>query len=158
MSYQGVTHIALRVEDLQKAEVFYRTLFWLKVAFYEAETSDGWRALPQGKSWADAQAAGIELDLVMLYREGFVLALARTDALTIGGALDHIGLWMDEEEIFCLRKQATDLGCKIRHDRPLSIVFEDPYQIKWEISTYPYDDPPSLSNSAQRGRWLKLQD
>ncbi len=93
MNCQSVTHIALRVGDLQKAEALYRNLFGLKVAFREAGTSDGWRTLPQDKSWADAQAAGIELEMVMLDRDGLVLALNKTDALAIGGTPDHIGVY-----------------------------------------------------------------
>ena len=154
MSYEGATHLALRVEDLQKAEAFYTNLFGLEVAFREAETSDGWRTLPQDKSWADAQAAGIELDLVMLHREVFALALVKTDALAIGGSLDHIGLQVDEEELGRLRKQAANLGCELVAD----LTFDDPFRVRWEIATTPYSDLPSHSTGAQTGRWLKLQD
>lgn len=158
MSYQGVTHLALRVGDLQKAEASYSNLFGLEVAFREAKTSDGWRTLPQDKSWADAQAAGIELDMVMLHREGFVLALAKTDTPAIGGILDHIGLQVDEEELVRLRKQAANLGYELLIDNPETFVFEDSFRVRWEITTEPYSDPPSLSNGASTSRWLKLQD
>ena len=157
MSYQGVTHLALRVGDLQKAEASYRNLFGLEVAFREAKTSDGWRTLPQDKSWADAQAAGIELEMVMLHRDGLVLALNKTDALAIGGSLDHIGLQLDEEEFVRLRKQAANLGYELR-DHPKTFVFEDSFRVRWEITTQSYSDPPSLCGDASTGRWLKLQD
>ena len=157
MNCQSVTHIALGVGDLQKAEALYRNLFGLEVAFREAETSDGWRTLPQDKSWADAQAAGIELDMVMLHREGFVLALAKTDTPAIGGILDHIGLQLDEEEFVGLRKQSANLGYELR-DYPKTFVFEDSFRVRWEITTQPYSDPPSQSGGASAGRWLKLQD
>ncbi|MCH8152615.1 MAG: VOC family protein [Planctomycetes bacterium] len=158
MNCQSVTHIALGVGDLQKAEALYRNLFRLKVAFREAETSDGWRTLPQDKSWADAQAAGIELDMVMLHRDGLVLALAKTDTLAIGGTPDHIGLQVDEEELVRLRKQAANLECELVGDHPKGFILHDPLRVRWEITTTPYNDPPSLSNGARKGRWLKLQD
>ena len=158
MNCQSVTHIALRVGDLQKAEALYRNLFGLEVAFREAETSDGWRTLPQDKSWADAQAAGIELDMVMLHREGFVLALAKTDTPAIGGILDHIGLQVDEEELVRLRKEAANLECELVGDHPKGCILHDPLRVRWEITTESYSDPPSLSHGASTGRWLKLQD
>ena len=158
MNCQSVTHIALRVEDLQKGEALYRNLFGLQVAFREAKTSDGWRTLPQDKSWADGQAAGIELDMVMLHRDGLVLALAKVDAPAIGGSLDHIGLQVDEEELVRLRKQAANLECELVGDHPKGFILHDPLRVRWEITTTPYNDPPSLSNGARKGRWLKLQD
>jgi hypothetical protein len=45
------------------------------VAFREAETAAGWLTLPTSAGWEDAQRAGIDLGLVMLYRGGLRLAL-----------------------------------------------------------------------------------
>lgn len=59
MAYRGISHVAVRVNNLREAERFYSRLFGLAVAFWEAETSDGWRTLPEDASWDDAQAAGI---------------------------------------------------------------------------------------------------
>jgi catechol 2,3-dioxygenase-like lactoylglutathione lyase family enzyme len=67
MQYRSVTHVALRVADLRQAEDFYMALFDLQVAFREAEVADGWRTLPEGAGWQDAQAAGISLDLSVLH-------------------------------------------------------------------------------------------
>jgi catechol 2,3-dioxygenase-like lactoylglutathione lyase family enzyme len=75
LSLRSFTHLALRVEGLREAEAFYRELFLLEVAFREAETPEGWRTLAPEADWADAEAAGVELGLVMLYRDGFRLAL-----------------------------------------------------------------------------------
>jgi catechol 2,3-dioxygenase-like lactoylglutathione lyase family enzyme len=53
MSYRGVTHIALILSPLRKAEEFYQTLFALEVAFRETETPAGWYTLPSAASLPD---------------------------------------------------------------------------------------------------------
>jgi len=60
MTPHTFTHVALRVEHLRHAETLYRELFALEVAFRDAET---------------AERAGVDLGLVMLYRDGLRLAL-----------------------------------------------------------------------------------
>ena len=63
------------VTGLLEAERYYRTIFGLQVAFREAEVADGWRTLPVGAEWEDAEAAGIPLSMCFLARDGFRLAL-----------------------------------------------------------------------------------
>ncbi len=96
--------------------------------------------------------------MVMLHRDGLVLALAKVDAPAIGGSLDHIGLQVDEEELVRLRKQAANLGCELIADHPKGFIFDDPCRVRWEITTTPYSNPPSHSTGARTGKWLKLQD
>ena len=45
------------------------------MAFREAEVADGWRTLPVGAEWEDAEAACIPLSMWFLARDGFRLAL-----------------------------------------------------------------------------------
>ena len=75
MAYRSLTHVAIRVTGLRGAERYYRTIFGLQVAFREAEVADGWRTLPVGAEWEDAEAAGIPLSMCFLARDGFRLAL-----------------------------------------------------------------------------------
>jgi catechol 2,3-dioxygenase-like lactoylglutathione lyase family enzyme len=156
MSLHSVTHVALRVERLREAETFYRALFALEVAFREAETPDGWYTLPTSADWDDAQRAGIELGLVMLYRGGLRLALEAADAVAGDGQLSHVGILVDEDELTRLRGVATDVGCHIVLDRAQALVLDDPFGVRWELNSFPYDDPPSLSTGARGGRWLEV--
>jgi hypothetical protein len=71
MSLAGVTHVALRSENVRQAEEFYGRLFDLAVAFREVETTDEWLSMPSGTGWAEAEAHSQEIGLVMLYRDGF---------------------------------------------------------------------------------------
>jgi catechol 2,3-dioxygenase-like lactoylglutathione lyase family enzyme len=151
------THIALRVERLREAEHYYRNLFSLKVAFREAETADGWRTLPPSATWEDAEKAGVVLGLVMLYRDGFRLAIEAADAVNENGRLDHIGVYVEEEDLDRIRRRASEGNCQIVLDRPNALILVDPLGVRWELNSFPYDDPPSLSTGARTGRWVELQ-
>ena len=75
MSLRSYTHVALCVEGLREAESFYCDLFGLEVAWREAETPQGWYTLPEPAGWDEAARAGIDLWIVMLYRDGMRIAL-----------------------------------------------------------------------------------
>lgn len=156
MAVGSVTHVALRVERLREAETFYRSLFALEVAFREAETPDGWWTLPASADWDDARRAGIDLGLVMLYRGGLRLALEAADAVAKDGQLSHVGVFVDEDELTRLRGVAAEFGCQIVLDRAQALTFDDPFGVRWELNSFPYDDPPSLSTGARAGRWLEV--
>src|SRR6266536_1513617 len=111
MSLHSFTHLALRVERLREAEAFYCRLFALNVAWREAETPDGWSTLPESAGWDDAVHAGVNLGIVMLYRDGVRLALEAVESVVEGGQLSHIGIFGDEDELARIRELAADLGC-----------------------------------------------
>ncbi len=155
MAYRAITHIALVVTPLRQAEEFYQALFALDVAFREAETADGWRTLPPHASWNDAETAGIHLGLCSLHRDAFTLALEDGPGTT-GGRLSHIGVQVDAEDLERLRSQAPALGCQFTLNRPTLLVFDDPYGVRWEVTTFSYEDPSRLSTGARTGRWLDV--
>jgi catechol 2,3-dioxygenase-like lactoylglutathione lyase family enzyme len=153
MQYRSVTHVALRVADLRQAEDFYMALFGLQVAFREAEVTDGWRTLPEGAGWEDAQAAGISLDLSVLHRDALHLALERTgQGFVAGERLAHVGLEITDVEMERLLKAAPRLGCQIVQQRRGLLVLDDPYGVRWELTTaYTLRNP-----GVATGRWLDL--
>jgi catechol 2,3-dioxygenase-like lactoylglutathione lyase family enzyme len=155
MSYRAVTHIALIVTPLRQAEEFYQTLFALEVAFREAETADGWDTLPPDAGWDDAEAAGISLGLCSLHRDAFTLAL-EDGVSSESGRLSHIGVQVDAQDLSRLRTIAPTLGCQIVQDGQTILVFDDPFRVRWEMSTSSYDDPRRLSTGARMGRWLPI--
>jgi catechol 2,3-dioxygenase-like lactoylglutathione lyase family enzyme len=157
MSLHSYTHVALRVERLREAEAFYRGLFALEVAFREAETPEGWRTLPPSADWEDAERAGINLGLVMLYRDGFRLALEAVESVADDGRLSHVGVFASEDELDRLRVAAPAAGCQIANDHPQSLILDDPLGVRWELNTFPYDDPPNLSTGTRTGRWLETE-
>jgi catechol 2,3-dioxygenase-like lactoylglutathione lyase family enzyme len=156
MPYHAVTHIALIVSPLRQAEEFYRTLFALEVAFREAETDAGWYTLPFDADWDDAEACGIALGLCSLHRDAFTLSLEEGRG-TGGGRLSHLGVQMDAEDLAHLRTVAVAMRCQIVQDGPTILVFDDPYDVRWEMTTSSYEDPRRLSTGARMGRWLTIR-
>lgn len=155
MSYRAFTHIALMMTPLRPAEEFYRALFALDVAFRETETADGWYTLPADASWDAIEAAGIHVGLCSLHRDTFTLAL-EDGAGSEGGRLSHIGVQVDAQDLERLRALAPTSGCQVVQDRPILLVFDDPYGVRWEMTTVAYDDPRSLSTGARLGRWVNM--
>ncbi|HEX6678097.1 MAG TPA: VOC family protein [Actinomycetes bacterium] len=153
MRYRSLTHVALRVPDLRRAEDFYRALFDLRVASRQAEVADGWRALPEDAGWREAEAAGITLDLSVLHRDALRLALERAeDAAAAGGRLDHLGLEVSEAELERLRQAAPGLGCQVVRERPGLLVLDDPFGVRWELTTaFELRNPGVVT-----GRWLDV--
>jgi catechol 2,3-dioxygenase-like lactoylglutathione lyase family enzyme len=155
MTYHAVTHIALIVSPLRQAEEFYRTLFGLEVAFREAETADGWYTLPTNASWDEAEAGGIALGLCSLHRDAFTLALEEGSS-SGGGRLSHLGVQVDTEDLARLRALAPAMGCQVVQDGETILVFDDPYGVRWELTTRSYEDPRRLSTGARLGHWLTI--
>lgn len=156
MSLHGYSHVALRVERLREAEAFYCGLFGLDVAWREAETADGWRTLPEDAGWDDAEAAGIGLGIVMLYRDGLRLALEAVESVTDEGRLSHLGVHADEDALLRISQAAATSHCEIVVDSERALIFDDPFGVRWELNSFPYDNPRAMSTGARTGNWLQL--
>ena len=147
----SLRHIAVFVPNLRSAEHYYQSVFDMELIGREAELSDGlWYTLPFDKGWDQAEAAGIELDMLALRKDEFVLALFRGDAPA--GQVNVIGLKMPMEEIARVRARLPE-DTQVSEDAPDSLEFRDPYQITWQILL-----PESkFSTSGDiANRWLKL--
>lgn len=158
MKIAAVTHVALRVTDVRAAETYYCALFDLTVAWREAPmpNAKGWGTLPAGKTWADAEAAGLVLSPVFLWRDGFGLALEHAATVTADGQLSHIGLLVDQAMFEALQTHAPQLGCTMQVTSARTLVFDDQFNIRWEPTTVAFDNPAQLSSGVTAGRWLTL--
>ena len=65
-------YVALYVPDLRAAEDFYRGAFGLELLFRESEKDGEWWALPAGREWDEAHAAGVEIGMIALRRENLL--------------------------------------------------------------------------------------
>ena len=147
----SLRHIALFVPDLQAAERYYQSVFNMELIGREAELADGlWYTLPFDKSWDEAEAAGIKLDMLALRKDEFALALFRGDAPA--GQVNVIGIRMPMEEIASVRARLPG-DTQVLEDEPDYLEFRDPYQITWQIMF-----PGSKFSTAGvfANRWLKL--
>jgi catechol 2,3-dioxygenase-like lactoylglutathione lyase family enzyme len=157
MHIASVTHVAFRVPDLQAAESFYCNLFGLDIAWREVDTADGSRTVPDGATWDDMTRAGVQPDIIMLYREGFVIALEPADTLQPHGVLSHLGILVDQNTLQKLHTKALELNCQIIFARERTIMFDDPFGVRWEPTVTPYINPRQFSSGAQEGAWLQLE-
>jgi catechol 2,3-dioxygenase-like lactoylglutathione lyase family enzyme len=145
-------HIALVVPDLREAEAYYQNLFQMELIGREAELDDGqWYTLPVGKGWEDAEAAGIELDMLALRKGDFVLALFPGPHPS--GQVYAIGLAMPPEQVAEVRIQLP-VEAEVILDHPEQFNFRDRYGISWQLV------PPGdefLMNGDADGRWLDIE-
>ncbi len=155
MAYHAFTHVALVVSPLRQAEEFYRALFALDVAFRETQVAGTWYTLPADAGWEEAEAADIYVGLCVLYRGAFTLAL-EDGSCGAGGRLSHLGVQVDAQDLERLRALAPTLGCRVIRDGHDLLIFDDPYEVRWELTTASYEDPGRLSTGARTGRWLRM--
>jgi len=139
------------VPNLRSAEHYYQSVFDMELIGREAELADGlWYTLPFDKGWDEAEAAGIELGMLLLRKDKFVLALFRGDASP--GQVYAIGLTMPKDEIVRVRARLPQ-EAQVSEDAPDYLEFRDPYQIIWQI-TLPGSEARTAGDFANR--WLKL--
>ncbi len=145
-----VKYVALFVPDLRAAEAFYAGVFGLALRLREAEVDGVWRTLPPGKDWADAEAAGIELRMVALERDGFVLALFRGSPAP--GTLHELSIGLAPEELATLRERLP-ASADVFEERPDCVRFRDPFGFRWQVQA---PDAEFRSSGEIAGRWLEL--
>ncbi len=155
----AIDHVALQVRRLQEAEVYYGTLFGLEVAYREARVGGEWRTLPPEAGWPDAAASGIELEMCLLERDDFVLALIVDPGTGPGSLLDHIGIRVENEAALDHIRSLTGLlGCRIKRDGPAGLQFVDKYGVHWEIGLPVSGTQRDRSSGATAGRWIDLPE
>ncbi len=147
----ALRHIALFVPNLQAAETYYQRLFDMEIGGREARLADGlWYALPDGKGWEDARAADVELGMIALRQDSFVLALFPGEPQPF--QLYMIGLSMSADEIAGVRERLP-VDVTVLEDRRGALTFRDRYTIGWQL----YPTGAEFRNSGESGgRWLDV--
>jgi catechol 2,3-dioxygenase-like lactoylglutathione lyase family enzyme len=143
-------YLALYVPDLQAAEDFYRRVFGVEALFRETEREGEWWALPAETAWDEAVAAGIEVGMVALRREDFVLALFAGTPQR--GAVYEASIGLGEDEIDSLRAHPPD-GVHLLEHRNGFMRFEDPFGFRWVLQL---PDAEFRSSGEIAGRWLDV--
>lgn len=143
-------HVALLVGDLRPAEEYYADLFDMELVVREGPLEDGrWASLPDDAEWDDAKAAGLELGMVGLQRDEFILALFAVEPS--GVQTYAIGLVMGEDEIEQVgRRLPEDASIEARSDEHLAFV--DRYGVRWQLST----TRRFVGAGEREGLWLEI--
>ena len=143
-------YVALHVPELRAAEEFYCRALGLPVLFREATKGNDWLTLPVGKGWEAADEAGIELGMVALSHDDFVLALFPGSPTP--GSLYEICLGLEADRVDALGARLPD-GAEVVERRPGLVRFVDPYGFRWVVQ----DLGLAFRSSGEiGGRWLEL--
>jgi catechol 2,3-dioxygenase-like lactoylglutathione lyase family enzyme len=147
---ESVSHIALIVPDLQKAEHFYKNIFDMELIGREVR-KDGeiWFTLPFDKDWEDSKATEMELDMIALRKGGFMLALFRGD--NPPGQVFAIGLSATRDAIKRIHEKLPP-EIKIDVYQADRLEFIDPFNITWQIAI----DPVFRTAGEFANRWLAI--
>jgi catechol 2,3-dioxygenase-like lactoylglutathione lyase family enzyme len=151
-----MTHVAICVlpNELQEAERFYRDLFGMGAAFYEAITPSGWATIPEGVDpWDYAARHDLSIGLIMIYRDQFAIDLEARTFPTGGSRFSHVGLEVEAGELSAVRKRGAAARCEFTFDSDEIVVFNDVFGMRWEFTTLPYGDPQGLSAGRRLGHW-----
>lgn len=143
-------YVALYVPDLRAAEGFYRSAFGVELLFRESESDGQWWALPAGREWDDAHAAGVEIHMVALRRDDFVLALFR--GAPEPGTVHELSIALDPAEIDRLRARPP-AGLEILEHADGFLRFRDPFGFRWVLQR---PDAGFRSSGQIAGRWLEV--
>jgi catechol 2,3-dioxygenase-like lactoylglutathione lyase family enzyme len=155
MSFRGISHVALLVNDLREAEGYYRHLFGMMVAYRETFLEGEWRTYRSERSWEDLATSWPGPRLSVLRRDGFVLMLEQGEPGGARDQLDHVGIHVEPADLDEMRWRAVDARCQTVTKLATSFVFVDRFQVQWEVSADSApDDPLSQSSGIRAGRWL----
>jgi catechol 2,3-dioxygenase-like lactoylglutathione lyase family enzyme len=144
-------YIALFVADLRGAENAYRRLFGMDLLFREARLAeDDWATLPFDKGWEDTDAAGIELGMVALRRDEFVLALFKGTPQP--GTVHEVCFGLEADEIDAVWARLPKDGAPPTHSRGF-LQFDDSFGFRWTLQEL---DVPFKSSGEIAGRWLEV--
>ena len=139
MGYQGINHLALVTNDMEKTVLFYRDILGMRVLATMSLEVDGQRmrhyffSLGPGSCLAFFEWPDVELP-------------PRKDSGTpdSGRHFDHVSICVDSEEtLLRLQKQAREAGVPatdvVDHGMVHSIYFDDPNGISLEFSVWTRD-------------------
>jgi catechol 2,3-dioxygenase-like lactoylglutathione lyase family enzyme len=144
-------HLAMYVNDLRKAEDFYRDVFGMGVLFREVETSDGeWYTLRSGTGWDEAEAAGVEIAMVALQRDGFTLAVFEGEPQP--GTVVEIGISVATDEVDEIDRRLPDDATRLHHEHG-EVYFADPFGFRWNVTPM---GTRFMSNAEIDSRWLDI--
>jgi len=126
VTVQAVSHLAIRVSDLPRAEAFYGEMLGLDVVAREKRGAQGYEPA------ADAASA----DVSFLRNGPLVVALHANPA----GArlerslLDHISIELDAASFQRVKGAALMRGYELTANATTAAAFRDPFGIVWEIA------------------------
>jgi catechol 2,3-dioxygenase-like lactoylglutathione lyase family enzyme len=136
VAIREVSHVAIRVADLERAEHFYVDFLGMEIVGRARRAGEGFAALPADYDWRGAIQRGDEPDVSFLRNGPLVLALQRAGrgAIVDRGALDHISVRVDASTFTALKGQVLMRSMEVVGKAETAFAFRDPFGITWELS------------------------
>ena len=134
---QAVDHVAVRVNNLAKAERFYQDFLGMELIGRLRRNDQGaYDAVDRDYQWDIAIATGKEAEVCFLRNGALTLALHNIGrGVRLGrNALDHIAVRVDAATFTNLRGEALVRPMTILRNDDQHFEFRDPFGIAWVLS------------------------
>jgi catechol 2,3-dioxygenase-like lactoylglutathione lyase family enzyme len=137
VTIRDLNHVALRMTDLPKAEVFYTEFLGMDLIGRAKHSAHGGYAVLNGSySWDEAARTAQEADVTFLRNGPLTIALQRVGrgARLERGLLDHISVRVDATTYMNLKGQVLIRSYELIASAETAFAFRDPFGITWEIT------------------------
>jgi catechol 2,3-dioxygenase-like lactoylglutathione lyase family enzyme len=137
MAVKSINYVLVQVNDLPKAEAFYRDFMAMELLGRVRKGDDG-TMIPVGRdySWDRAFQTGELADISFLANGPLILAVERLGAAArLGdGALGLVSIGVDARTFATLKGHVLMRPLTILRTGVASFVFRDPFSVNWEIA------------------------
>lgn len=137
VAIRELSHFAVRVAELERAEKFYADFFSMDIVGRgKLNSAGGYDAVDPGYKWVDATRAGAEADVTFMRNGPVVLALHRVGrgARLDRGLLDHISIRVDAVTFTSIKGQVLMRSMELLESAETAFAFRDPIGVTWEIT------------------------
>lgn len=149
MQLRALNHIAIRVNELEKAEAFYTSFFGMVILgrAYRGPQG-GYRPVAPGYDPRTAHAGNTEADVTFLGSEAVTFALRRVgrgDRVETNAVLDHISVDVDVHGFAELRGEVLMRNFDVLMLAQEAMSFRDPFGVVWEVTLDELGVSPGLA-------------
>ncbi len=130
-----VDHVAVRVKDIYRAEVFYQDFFGMSVSYRARREDDRWQHLPDNFDWVERHRTGVEPDMIRMENGAIALVIINAGAAAVmhEARVAYISISAPQETLNNLRGRALFASYSIQEDSPRAFRFIDPFGVSWQI-------------------------
>ena len=135
---RALNHIAIRVNELEKAEAFYTSFFGMTIiGRANRGPKGGYHPVATDYDPETAYAANHEADVTFLRSEAMTFVLRRMgrgDRVETNAVLDHISVDVDIHGFAELRGEVLMRNFDVLMLAPEALTFRDPFGVVWEVT------------------------